>query len=90
MFIPHTDPERKEMLGSIGVKTLDDLFKSVPEKYRYPKINLPPALTEMEILNELNGLAESNATAADQISFLGAGAYHHYVPSAVDAITSRG
>lgn len=78
------------MLGSIGVKTLDDLFKSVPEKYRYPKLNLPPALTEMEILNELNGLAESNATAADQISFLGAGAYHHYVPSAVDAITSRG
>lgn len=78
------------MLDAIGVKNLDALFSAVPEKYRYPKLNLPPALTEMEVLSELRGLADSNASVAEQISFLGAGAYHHYIPSAVDAITSRG
>jgi glycine dehydrogenase subunit 1 len=90
MFIPHTDSDKSKMLQRIGVNDLADLFKDVPEAYRFPHLNLPPAMTEMEIAIELNRIAQANATANDLISFLGAGAYHHYIPSAVDAIIRRG
>ncbi len=48
MFIPHTDSEREEMLSVIGFERLEDLFTMCPPAYRFPELNLPPALTEME------------------------------------------
>jgi glycine dehydrogenase subunit 1 len=79
------------MLSEIGVKTLDDLFLDVPEKLRFPKLDLPPALSEMEAAAELADIAASNEHARDElISFLGAGAYNHYIPSVVDHILRRG
>jgi glycine dehydrogenase subunit 1 len=79
------------MLATIGVKTLDDLFKDVPAKHRFPKLNLPPALTEMEAAAELADIAASNENVrGDLISFLGAGAYNHYIPSVVDHVLRRG
>lgn len=90
MFIPHTNQEKEAMLASIGVKRLEDLFAAVPEKHRFPKLNLPVGLTEMEVLEELKEFSTSNETAADLISFLGAGTYRHYIPAAVDAMISRG
>lgn len=90
MFIPHTNQEKEAMLASIGVKRLEDLFTAVPKKNRFPKLNLPAGLTEMEVLEELKDLSTYNETAADLISFLGAGAYRHYIPAAVDAMISRG
>lgn len=90
MFTPHTDSEREEMLRAIGVKGIPDLFQDVPEKYRFPKLNLPPALTEMETLAMLEALANGNASTRDLVCFLGAGAYNHYIPAAVDAIIRRG
>lgn len=90
MFIPHTASEREEMLRVVGEKDLADLFRDVPEKFRFPKLNLPPALTEMEALAQVEGLSLANETTKDLICFLGAGAYNHYIPAAVDTILSRG
>jgi glycine dehydrogenase subunit 1 len=90
MFSPHTDTEIDEMLNVIGVERLEDLFTDVPAKFRFPQLNLPPALTEMEALAEAQGLAMANESTRDLICFLGAGAYNHYVPAAVDAVIRRG
>jgi glycine dehydrogenase subunit 1 len=90
-YIPHSPKERDAMLAKIGVKSLADLFEAVPAEYRFPHLNIPSALTEMEAADELAGLADANSTAGDDlISFLGAGAYRHYIPAAVDHILRRG
>jgi glycine dehydrogenase subunit 1 len=89
-YIPHSPLERDEMLATIGVKSLEDLFKDVPAKHRFPLLDLPPALTEMEVAAELQGLADANDSTRDLVSFLGAGAYNHYIPSVVDHILRRG
>ncbi len=89
-YIPHTDFERREMLDTIGVNKLDDLFDAVPAKYRFPELNLPEALTEMEAFWELQSLADANADMNHYACFLGAGAYNHYIPSLVDHVIRRG
>jgi glycine dehydrogenase subunit 1 len=78
------------MLETIGVKSLDGLFEAVPEKYRFPELDLPPALTEMEAAALLDDLAGSNESTRQLVSFLGAGMYNHYIPSVVDHILRRG
>lgn len=90
MFVPHTDAEREEMLKVTGVERLEDLFTDVPEGYRFPKLNLPDGLTEMEIMADLQEIASGNASTRDLVCFLGAGAYNHYIPAAVDSIVRRG
>ncbi len=89
-YIPHTDAERRQMLDMIGVERIEDLFQDVPERVRFPKLDLPPALSEMEVMWELQGLAEANADLEHFPTFLGAGAYHHFIPSTVDYVISRG
>lgn len=90
MFTPHTPQEIEEMLQAVGVKSIEDLFQKVPEKHRFPELDLPEALTEMEIAEELKQISSANASVDDFISFLGAGAYNHYIPAAVDMILRRG
>lgn len=90
MFIPHTDADRAAMLRAVGIESLEDLFKDVPAKYRFPSLDLPPALTEMEVARELQDVALANENVHDLACFLGAGVYNHYVPAAVDAILRRG
>jgi glycine dehydrogenase subunit 1 len=90
MFVPHTDAEREEMLHAIGVDQMEDLFTDVPDGYRFPKLDLPEGMTEMEIMSELQEIASGNASTKDLICFLGAGAYNHYIPAAVDAVIRRG
>jgi glycine dehydrogenase subunit 1 len=78
------------MLDTIGVKSLEDLFTDVPKKHRFPMLNLPPALTEMEAAAELGELSLGNENVrTDLVCFLGAGAYNHYIPAAVDHILQR-
>ena len=90
-YIPISPKERDAMLATIGVKSLDDLFEDVPAKHRFPKLDLPPALTEMEAIDELSDLANANENVhGDLVSFLGAGMYNHYIPSVVDHILRRG
>jgi len=79
------------MMEDIGIETLEDLFKSIPEKYRYRKdFSFPKAMSEQELTLHLYELARQNRNLLDHSSFLGGGAYHHYSPALVDAIISRG
>ncbi|MBP1703679.1 MAG: gcvPA [Chloroflexi bacterium] len=90
MYIPHTEADREAMLHTIGAEHLEDLFQDVPAAYRFPKLDLPPAITEMEVMMEMQRLANANESVSDLICFLGAGAYNHYIPAAVDAVLRRG
>jgi len=90
MYIPHTDTERQQMLETIGVKSIADLFHDIPESHRFPTLDLPDGLSEMEVIDQMRLLAEANNSSDDLISFLGAGAYDHFVPSAVDMLLRRG
>jgi len=90
MFIPHTDADRTAMLQAVGIDKLEDLFRDVPARFRFPKLNLPPAQSEMEISSELQEMSLANENVRDLVCFLGAGAYNHYIPAAVDAIIRRG
>jgi len=89
-YIPISPKERDAMLETVGVKKLDDLFDAVPAKHRFPTLNLPPAITEMEAAAELGELAYANESTRELVSFLGAGMYNHYIPSVVDHILRRG
>jgi glycine dehydrogenase subunit 1 len=88
-YISITGAERAEMLAAIGVEQIADLFDVVPEDVRFPDVDLPPALSEIELRRELTALSSRNANAQTHSIFLGAGAYNHFVPSAVDQILRR-
>jgi glycine dehydrogenase subunit 1 len=88
-YLPHTDADRAEMLAAIGVERVEDLFHDVPAACRFPELNLPEPLSEMEILAELQALSEENLDVGHFPCFLGAGAYNHYVPRVVDQIIGR-
>ncbi len=89
-YIPHTAANRQEMLAAIGVNSLEELFPAVPDKYKFPEMRLPAALSEMETWWEMQGLSEANADVNHYACFLGAGAYNHYVPHTVDYVLRRG
>lgn len=89
-YLPNTDKDRQEMLETIGVKSVDELFQDVPTAFRFPELKLPQAVSEMEILAELNTLASKNKALNNFANFLGAGAYHHFVPSAIPYLVGRG
>lgn len=89
-YIPHSDADREAMLKAIGAGTIEDLFDAVPDQFRFPELDLPAPLSEMEVLAELRGLQSANANSQDYATFLGAGAYNHFVPSAVNHILLRG
>ena len=89
-YLPQTENDRRTMLETIGLSSVEELFEDVPEQHRFPTLNLPGAVSEMEILNELYGMALKNSSTGCYATFLGAGAYNHFVPSAVPAMASRG
>ncbi len=88
-YIPHTEAERSQMLAAIGVKSLDALYADLPADVRFPDLALPEAASEMEVMEDLQLLAEANLHVRQASCFLGAGAYNHYVPSVVDHILRR-
>jgi glycine dehydrogenase subunit 1 len=90
MFTPHTKDDLEAMLETIGVANIDELFNCLPADQIHPKLDLPPALTEMEVLTELQDIAWANDSVRELVSFLGAGAYNHYSPAVVDSILRRG
>ncbi|HUI96212.1 MAG TPA: aminomethyl-transferring glycine dehydrogenase subunit GcvPA [Xanthobacteraceae bacterium] len=89
-YVPHTDGERADMLAAIGVARMEDLFADVGEKFRFPQLDLPPPAAEPELAREMRALAARNAAVDPSRSFLGAGVYHHFRPSTVDYVLSRG
>jgi glycine dehydrogenase subunit 1 len=85
-----TPEDRAEMLAAIGVESTDDLFEQIPEPLRLGRpLALPPGMSEAEVYEQLAALAARNAHAEEQVCFLGAGMYDHYVPAIVDAISQR-
>lgn len=89
-YVPNTEAEQQQMLQVIGVRTIEDLFHAVPERFRFPRLNVPQPLTEMEVMWELGALADADADVTHHACFLGAGAYNHYIPSLVDHMIRRG
>lgn len=88
-FIPHTDDDVREMLAAVGISNVSELFRDVPADLRATSaLHLPPGLPEKEVLARLGALADSNS-GAKLTSFLGAGAYAHFVPTVVDNILQR-
>jgi glycine dehydrogenase subunit 1 len=90
MYIPHTKQDRQAMLEAIGIERMEDLFQDIVTDYCFPEIDLPPALTEMEVTEKMASIASQNQNTRELITFLGAGAYQHYIPAAVDSILRRG
>src|SRR6516165_6939201 len=77
------------MLAAIGVDTVEELFRDIPAAVRFGgELDVPPALSEAELSRHLEELAAKNVI--DDVSFLGAGIYDHYVPAVVDAVLQRG
>jgi glycine dehydrogenase subunit 1 len=90
-FLSLTDEDREAMLGAIGVSSVDELFEQVPEGVRLRRdLDLEPALSEPELVAHMEELASRNVSSRDEISFLGAGIYDHYVPAVVEALLTRG
>jgi len=88
-FIPNTNADRAAMLAAVGAASAADLFHDVPAEHRFPPLDLPPAASELEILQELDARARQNADCGAAPCFLGAGSYRHFVPSVVDYVISR-
>ena len=89
-YIPHTEGERRQMLAAIGAAGMEELFSNVPASVRFPALDLPSPASELEVAQEMQALAGRNFTADPALSFLGAGAYHHFRPAIVDYVLSRG
>jgi glycine dehydrogenase subunit 1 len=90
-YVSLTDADREQMLETIGVSSVDELFRDIAAGVRFDRaLDLGDPLSEQEIVKRLEGLAARNTPVGEEISFLGAGVYDHYVPAIVDAILQRG
>jgi glycine dehydrogenase subunit 1 len=85
-----TEANRREMLQAVGVASIEELFADIPGELRLTRpLALDRGLAEQEVYDELRALADRNISTEDELSFLGAGMYDHYVPALIDSITSR-
>ena len=90
-YLSLTDADREAMLAVIGVDSVDELFREIPEAVRFDgRLDLEPPLAEQDLVAHLRELAERNVPAGEELSFLGAGIYDHYVPAVVDAVLAQG
>jgi glycine dehydrogenase subunit 1 len=90
-FLPLTDRDREEMLRTIGVSSVEELFRDLPQAMRLGReLDLEPPLSEQELSAHLGELAARNVDTTRELSFLGAGIYDHYVPAVVDTVLQRG
>jgi glycine cleavage system P protein (glycine dehydrogenase) subunit 1 len=90
-YLPTTPAQRADMLRAIGVGDLEALLERIPSKARLGRdLGLPAALAEGELTATLRALAAENAHAAEYVSFMGAGAYDHFLPSVVNHLLLRG
>ncbi len=90
-YLPLTDHDRKEMMETIGIRTIEELFKDVPDKALLKKpVDLPVGQSEIEVEAHLKHLAGKNLSPSTAPCFLGAGIYRHHIPAAVDYLIQRG
>lgn len=89
-YIPNTDEQRVEMLKTIGVSSIEDLFADLPESSRLDReLEIPAPVNELELMTSLKKMSRQNVTAEDCPCFLGAGVYDHFVPLVIDHLISR-
>jgi len=89
-YIPISQKDRQEMLALLGLDSTEKLFSSIPEENRLKNLlNLPAAKSEPELLNYFEERSQKN-TYNQYVSFLGGGAYDHFIPAVVDYLSSRG
>jgi glycine dehydrogenase subunit 1 len=89
-YIPNSPEEREQMAREIGLASTEQLFRSIPDTLKLKAaLGVPPARSESELIAYFRDLASRNASASNAAVFLGAGAYHHFIPSIVDALISR-
>ena len=88
VYGPHNPDDRSRMLAALGIRSVDELFEVIPAAVRARPMDLPPGLTELELMARLRTLAGHNH--ADLASFLGAGVYRHHLPPVVDEMLLRG
>lgn len=89
-YIPNTDADKKEMLDSIGVSSIEDLFSDIPKDLRFQgDLNICEGMSELEIVNHMKNLISKNKTTEELTCFLGAGAYDHYIPSLIKHLAFR-
>ena len=86
-FLAHNEDSRKKLLDSISVASVEDLFAIIPQNARKYGLDLPDALSEMQVQKQIKSIASKNKT--DLISFLGAGVYNHFTPAAVAQVAQR-
>jgi glycine dehydrogenase subunit 1 len=86
-FTPHTENDIQEMLLSIGLPKVKDLFRDIPLDARAKSFDLPAGITEYEAMAKMQALAAKNNI--NRVCFLGGGYYDHFIPAAVDAVSSR-
>jgi glycine dehydrogenase subunit 1 len=85
-----TDADRRAMLDAIGVGSVEEMFRDIPEPVRQREpIALPDGMAEQDVYEHLRSLAARNRSCDDEVTFVGAGMYDHYVPSLIDSIIER-
>lgn len=88
-YVPNTDADVVVMLKTLGIESCEQLFHDIPDRLRSPRIELPTALSEMELVRLMEDLARRNRDVQGRPCFLGAGAYRHFIPSLVRHIAGR-
>ncbi len=89
-YILNTPEDQKAMLAAIGAGSIEELFRNIPPALRLNRpLNVPEALAEMELEQQVVELASRNQGASDAVCFLGGGSYDHFIPAVVDAVASR-
>jgi glycine dehydrogenase subunit 1 len=89
-YILNTPDDQHAMLKRIGAESVQDLFRSIPPPLRLKRpLDVPPALTEIELAQHMQQLAACNRSAEDAVCFLGGGSYDHFIPAVVDAVVGR-
>ena len=86
-FLVHNDDVKREMLESIKLNSVENLFRQIPEKARMEKLDLPDAISEMEAQRAVKSLAKKNNT--EYISFLGGGVYNKFIPACISQVANR-
>ena len=89
-YIPSTEDDKQQMLKTIGVSSFEDLLSDVPKKQLQPTLNLKDALSEQELTEYFQLLSNNNFSSKTITSYMGGGAYNHYIPSTVKAMIQRG
>ncbi|WP_301170680.1 aminomethyl-transferring glycine dehydrogenase subunit GcvPA [Brevibacillus nitrificans] len=90
-YLPQTDQDKREMLDTLGISSVEELFSDIPEEVRFKgALQIPEALSEPELIKYFTGLSNKNVNFSTHVNFLGAGVYQHYTPSTVNHMLLRG